>query len=245
MGRMFDAVNPANIPSSLDGTMALNITVLANPLGQAFDVEPGNVAAGPVAAAMLTRLRAGKWSVGYVNQDTIGPLTAAMSAVGIEWAQAWSWPKPGVYLWAADPSGNIMAGRWKLPVAALAIQDTYQGGYDVSTTAPNFPAQVAGYLDGPVSAWPPNIWARYTAIVEPPPPPAPVPIPRRDREMFLANDGSTQYVVTTTATGGLTKCGIGGINDPAHPELEQLAAAIGNAGTIPSLLAGIPEGPHI
>jgi peptidoglycan hydrolase-like protein with peptidoglycan-binding domain len=180
MGQMFDAVDPANIPATADGRPALRITVLANPAGQAFDVEDGNAVAAEVAAAMAVRESEGRWSVAYVNESTISPMEAAMGPKGLRWTEGASWPAPGVYLWAADPSGNIVAGRWHVPVAPLAIQDAQGAGYDVSTTVTNFPAAAAGYIDGPVSAWPANAWARFTALADgsvPAPAPAPSPTP--------------------------------------------------------------------
>jgi peptidoglycan hydrolase-like protein with peptidoglycan-binding domain len=178
MGQMFDAVDPDNIPATCDGRPALRITVLANPAGQAFDVEGGNAPAAEVAAAMAVRESEGHWSVAYVNESTIDGLEAAMGPKGLRWAEGGSWPAPGVYLWAADPSGNIVAGRWSVPVAPLAIQHLLQASYDVSTTVTNFPAAAAGYIDGPKSIWPANAWARFTALADGPvPAPKPTPSP--------------------------------------------------------------------
>lgn len=59
--------------------------------------------------------------------------------------------------------------------------------------------------------------------------------------MFLANDNKTQYVVTADATGELVANPIGSLAADPHPELEQLAGAIPNAGSVPALLDGIKK----
>lgn len=171
MGRMVDAVDPSAIPASLNGAPALRVTVLADSNGQAFDYETGNAGAPAVAASIRRRYGWGMWSVGYVNESQFPELDAALKGVGLGWTDAEWWPKPGVYLWAADPSRNIQAGRWRPPVTCLAVQDTYAGATDISTTAPNFPALVAGYLDGRISAWSAAQWARFRVIAGTPGPP--------------------------------------------------------------------------
>lgn len=166
MGEMIDAVNPANIGPEWDHGLALRISVLADPAGQAFDFEAGDAGAGPVSWAMGVRFGERWWSVGYVNGWNIGELTAAMANRGLSWTDADRFPAPGVYLWAADPSGNIAAGRWRLPVIPVAVQDRYLGSYDLSTTHPAFPFTVAGYIDGARSAWPVLAWARYARLLD-------------------------------------------------------------------------------
>lgn len=178
MGVMIDAVNPANIPAEYDGAEAVHITVLANPGGEVFDYENGNAPADEVAASMQHRSALKKWSIGYVNESMFPALTEAMRALGFGWASATAWPAPGVYLWAADPSGNIAAGIWRPGVVPLAIQRRYFGSTDESDTVPNFPARVAGYIDGAISAWPASAWSRFINVgASPAPAPAPAPVP--------------------------------------------------------------------
>lgn len=178
MGVMYDAVDPANIPASCDGGPALRITVLANPDGAAFDVEPGNAPAAKVVAAAKERITKGRWAIAYVNEETFHEVEAAMGPAGLHWSDASEWTAPGLYLWCADPSGNIAAGRWVLPVTPLAVQDTYAGGFDTSRTADIFPAVAAGYIDGPKSQWPAEAWARFTELAAGGPvTPAPAPAP--------------------------------------------------------------------
>lgn len=184
---MVDAVDPVNIPAELDGSWALSVTVLANAAGQAFDVEGGNASVAAVAAAVLTRARHSKWSVLYVNESNSAEVFDAVTAIGVPLEPGSAWPKPGAYIWAADPSGNIAGGRWHLPVEPLAVQSRYLGTRDESDTVDNFPAKVAGYIDGAVSAWPAETWAAFHVLPDqgvtpgpdpgprPPAPPAPTP----------------------------------------------------------------------
>jgi hypothetical protein len=255
VGQMIDAVDPANIPAGYNGALAVRVTVTGDPAGQVFDIEPGNPPAAAVWPGMAARLAAGHWAVAYVDQSTEGTVTEVLHAHGLEWSPAALWPEPGVYEWAADPSGNIAAGRWRPATTPLAVQDRYMGGYDLSTTVDHFPARVAGYIDGPVSKWPAGAWTRFVNLPDVAWVPSPAPanpsapptmtnvVPWRKR-MFLANDGNAQYLVTTRADGGLVKCGLPGLADPNHPELAQLAAAVGNAGACPTFLAQLPAGPN-
>jgi hypothetical protein len=181
MGTMTDAVDPANIPASLDGTPALRISVLASRQGQAFDGEKGNAGPSAVADTIAVKMQDREWSVLYVNQDTEGAYVGALAAKGIRPVDFLAWPEPGVYLWCADPSGNIAAGKWKPAAAPIAVQDRYPGPIDQSTTFGTFPAQAAGYIDGPISVWPEAAWERFALITgpisEPSPSPAPSPAP--------------------------------------------------------------------
>lgn len=111
----------------------LRITVLADEGGEAFDGEHGNAGPQAVAAAISGRVQAGKWAVLYVNQDVAGDYLAALAGKGIQPTDRSLWPKAGCYLWAADPSGNVASGAWRLPVDPVAVQDAYEGGFDHST----------------------------------------------------------------------------------------------------------------
>ena len=224
MGVMYDAVEPANIPASQDGGPALRISVLANPDGCAFDLEAGNAPATEVVAAIKKRLPAGLASVGYVNEDTFHELEAAMGPAGMTWMDAREWPTPGLYIWAADPSGNIAKGTWALPVTPLAVQDNYAGPYDTSRTVDNFPATAAGYIDGPRSQWPEAAWARFTELHNggpvttpappaPPKPPAPPAAPSEvDVQLPILSQGNqgAPVKVVQRLIGGLAEDGIFG-----------------------------------
>ncbi len=179
---MFDSVDPSKIPADLIGRPALQITVLADPAGEAFDVEQGNVSASKAVGVIAGRLAEGKWSVVYVDEAAFAYVEAALGPQNLRFADASEFPAAGVYLWVADPSGNVAAGRWRLPVAPVAVQGGQIGGCDVSQTAPTFGFQVAGYIDGPLSAWPASAWTLFadlagTPIVTPSGAPTPTPAP--------------------------------------------------------------------
>lgn len=164
MGDMYDAVDPANIPAECDGHPALRITVLANPAGEAFDFETGNAGADAVALACRNRVNNGQWCVGYVNESNHGQLGAALVARALPWSPASEWPKAGVYMWAAAPGttpGEVPAWCGTEPIA---VQDRAEGSVDISTTFGAFDAQAAGYIDGPLSRWPAEAWARFTTL---------------------------------------------------------------------------------
>lgn len=160
MGDMWDAVTWTNIQGKagakagyIDGSISmwppeawqafqgdptLHITVLASEDGEAFDVEAGNASADAAAGAMANRKADGKWSVLYTNQDGIDGCIQSLARKGLQLQGAESFPGPGVYLWAADPSGNIAAGRWHLPVTPVAVQDAFADAFDHSATHPAF-----------------------------------------------------------------------------------------------------------
>lgn len=175
--QLIDAVNPDNIPAEWNGKPALRITVLADDQGEAFDSEPGNAGPVEVAQAVKRRTDRGAWSVVYVDEAGYAEQSGQLSAAGQLWKEPADWPAPGPYLWAADPSGNIARGTWKVTSAPLLVQVDDLGPYDLSTVDDVFPAAVAGYIDGPVSRWQPKTWARFTAIATPGPKPAPEPQP--------------------------------------------------------------------
>ena len=111
----------------------LHITVLANPEGEAFDGETGNAGPEQVAAAILERIQSHKWAILYTNQEQQQTYLQALRGKGVNPSGRESWPAPGVYLWCADPSGNIAAGHWQPPVAPVAVQDQWNQGWDHST----------------------------------------------------------------------------------------------------------------
>lgn len=144
--------------AELGARTPLSITVLADARWEVFDSEAGNAGTDAVAAAMATRLDQHLWSWGYTNADNFPALVTSMRRKSITWSDRSLWPRPGVYLWAASP--GITPGRtppW-CPVAPVAVQDRWKGGYDISTL----------YVDLAYSPTPPA----------PPPAPAPPPIPK-------------------------------------------------------------------
>lgn len=173
MGEMIDAVNPANIGAGWDGRESVRITVLANQAGQMFDIEGGDAPASEVAKAVRARYDQEFWSGAYVNEANSEQAIVDIGGAGVPLRTAHDWPQAGFYLWCADPSGNIARGNWRLPVQPIAIQDRYPGPYDLSTTYGGFTAQVAGYIDGAQSAWPPGAWARFKPTPDRAPPPPP------------------------------------------------------------------------
>lgn len=204
MGTMVDATNPDNIPPQLNGKPAVQITVAANSAAVVFDVEEGNAPADEVAAAVKTRYGWGRPSVAYVNESTCPGLVEAVAAVTVPLRPVGDWPQAGVYLWTAAPGVEPGQVPTWAPVAPVAVQDVYTGAVDQSTTFGDFGADVAGYLDGPVSAWPGTAWERFT-IYDPaaPPSPAPIPAPQPhpqpdesdigDAFMFVAHTPTSQY----------------------------------------------------
>lgn len=81
-------------------------------------------------------------------------------------------------------------------------------------------------------------------VVSAQPKPAP-PVPaKEDPPMVLANDGTTQFIVSS-GPSGLIKQAISSLSDPDHPELQQIAAAVPNLGTVPAFLGPIPTGAAI
>jgi hypothetical protein len=97
-----------------------------------------------------------QWSWVYTNADNLPALTQSLARKSLRWADRSEWPQPGVYLWAAAPGttpGRLPA--W-CPVSPVAVQDRWEGGYDVSTLYVN--------LD-------------YTPPAPVPPVPAPRPAP--------------------------------------------------------------------
>jgi hypothetical protein len=191
MGQMTDSTNPANIPAALDGRPALRITVLANPAGEAMDSESGNAGVDAVANSCAVRFARQLWTVGYTNESGCAGLTQALANKGLHWTSAPAWPAPGVYLWAADPlKTGWYAGS--LPgIVPLAVQDQWLNVIDVSETAPNFPAEVAGYIDGASSAWPASAWDRFTVITPLPPNPPAYPYGGKPMMYRRKSDGAT------------------------------------------------------
>lgn len=155
MSDLYDSVNPNTIPGDAtavagydDGpdsqwpaagwqrwadVAQIHITVLANEASEAFDGETSNAGPDAVAAAIANRVADGKWCWLYANQEQMPAYLASLAAKGIRPTDRQFFPNPGCYLWPADPSGNIAKGTWRLPVDPVAVQDRWEGSYDVST----------------------------------------------------------------------------------------------------------------
>lgn len=171
----------------------LHITVLADQAYECFDVEAGNATPAQAAGAMATRLEQKHWSVVYCNQDTLPSVQAALKGKNIALTDAQFWPAPAVYLWIADPSGNIPAGRFHPPVTPVAIQDEWTPAWDHSTTHGSFPLATA----------PPP------APVPPPPPPPPPPtevnviVPQLEEGVQGPSVTALQRLLTDVAADGI------------------------------------------
>jgi hypothetical protein len=159
---IFDAWTPGNIPASapasmlyLDGggaaseaeqataaargPLLLN-SVLANPAAQVQDYEPGNAPIDRVATACVLRLGQGLWTTVYCDGADIGTVVAGLAAKSLHLAPASSWPAPGVYLHAADPTGTDHIEVGWAPVQPVAVQWLWLPGYDVSSGYGTYPA---------------------------------------------------------------------------------------------------------
>ena len=143
---------PAEAWTAFEHDPLVRITVLARPGCDAYDGETGNAGPDQVAAVLAGEVGAGKRPWLYSNMDLLGSYLQALGRKSIRPADRSQWPKPGVYLWLSDPSGNLASGVWRPPVDPVAVQDRFEGGFDHST--------LYVVLDAPV-----------------PPAPAPNPVP--------------------------------------------------------------------
>lgn len=143
---------PAEAWEAYRNDPCVRISVLAQRGADAYDGETGNAGPEPVAAAIAGEIAAGKRPWLYSNMDLLAEYLGALHRKGINPTDRSMWPKPGVYLWLSDPSGNLASGVWRPPVDPVAVQDEFEGGFDHSTL--------------------------YIVLDQPaPPPPAPNPIP--------------------------------------------------------------------
>jgi len=111
----------------------VRITVLAARGADAYDGETGNAGPEPVAAALAGEVGDGKHPWLYSNMDQLPAYLSALRGKGIAVSDCSEWPKPGVYLWLSDPSGDLKSGAWRPPVDPVAVQDGFEGGFDHST----------------------------------------------------------------------------------------------------------------
>lgn len=183
---------PAEAWQTFAGDGLVHITVLADEAGEAFDGEKGDAGPASVATAIANRVQDGKWCWLYSNQDQLGSYLSALAGKGVKPTDRSLWPKPACYLWLADPSGNIAAGRWNPPVDPVAVQDAFHGSYDSSTLYVDLAAQ-------------PN----------PPPQPGPGPAPPKPtQEVCQVQLPVLQQGVTSESVRSVQKL-VGGIADDA------------------------------
>jgi hypothetical protein len=163
---------PAAAVDQLAARIVMNITVLADERWEAFDAETGNAGNAAVATAVADRLQDGKWSWVYTNADNLPDMTRQLRSKGVAWTDAGFFPKPGVYLWAAAPGTTPGSTPSWCPVRPAAVQDRWEGGYDISTVNVDFGAPAPPPVPSPPPPPPPHVPAP-----PPPPPPAPHPAP--------------------------------------------------------------------
>jgi hypothetical protein len=174
---------PAEAWTELAGVPLVHITTLASPFGEAFDMEAGNASPDTVFAVIAGRTARGLWSWAYCAMDGWADVASAAKRKGVVFLDRSEWPQSGCYLWPSDPSGNLKAGRWRLPVDPVAVQDGYDGPVDHSTLYVN--------LEAPQSPQP-----------APGPVPEPLPRPVNEDTMQLANINGTLTVVGEAADNG-------------------------------------------
>lgn len=134
----------------------VRITVLAKEGSDAYDGETGNAGPDQVANAIANDVADGHHPWLYSNQDQLPAYLQAIKGKGLSPSDRQAWPKAGFYLWLADPSGNITAGRWVPPVDPVAVQDEFAGGYDHSTLYVTLGAQPAPPDPAPQPPGPPQ-----------------------------------------------------------------------------------------
>lgn len=169
---------PAEAFQTLGKRVVGVITVLADEKYSIFDSEAGNAGTDAVMTAVANRFQSRQESTVYTNADNLPGLNQSMKAKGMHWTDASFWPEPGCYLWAAAPGttpGRLPA--W-CPVSPVAVQDRWEGGYDLSTTFGTWP----GVASSPVP--------------QPAPPPAPTPAPKEIAVQLLqVQEGNSGDVV--------------------------------------------------
>lgn len=151
---------PAEAWDAFGSDALVRISVLAARGADAYDGETGNAGPDATAAAICGEIGDGRRPWLYCNQDQLGEYLAALHRKGVNPTDRSQWPKPGVYLWLADPSGNLASGEWRPPVDPVAVQDGQEEGVDHSTL--------------------------YVDLGQPaPPPPGPEPVPGPKPEVIV------------------------------------------------------------
>jgi hypothetical protein len=148
---------PAEAWDTFKADPLVRITVLAARGADAYDGETGNAGPDAVAAALVGEVADGHHPWLYANQDQLGDYLHALHLKGTNPTDRSQWPRPGVYLWLADPSGNIASGSWRPPVDPVAVQDRQEGDVDHSTLYVSLDAPVpAPPAPNPIPAPPPQ-----------------------------------------------------------------------------------------
>lgn len=155
---------PTEAWASLAPGPFVRISVLAAPGADAYDGETGNAGPEAVAAAIDQDISAKRSPWLYINESVANDYLAALKAKNRRPTDRASWPAPGFYLWPADPSRNIAAGRWQLPVEPVAVQDGYFGTHDHSALYVTLGAPVAPH-PAPVPAPPPSVGGLLTVLI--------------------------------------------------------------------------------
>jgi len=189
---------PPEAWAAFEHDQTVKITVLAAAHADAYDGETGNAGPEAVAAAVSGEVAAGRHPWLYSNQDQLSAYLAALKGKSVNPSDRSAWPRPGFYLWLADPSGNLANGTWKPPVEPVAVQDQFEGTVDHST--------VYVALEAPVPPTP-----------APPSPPSPPPTEVVNVLVPQIQEGATGATVQAAQKllGGLTVDGIFGVNTHA------------------------------
>lgn len=184
---------PPEAWTAFPGDPLIRITVLAAPHADAYDGETGNAGPEAVAAALAGEVGAGRHPWLYSNMDQLPDYLRALAAKNMRPTDRSQWPRPGVYLWLSDPSGNLASGAWRPPVDPVAVQDRQESGVDHSTL----------YVDlGAVAPPEPPVPPPYT-------PPQEVLVAVMVPQVQQGNTGATVHAVQTLL-GGLTIDGVFG-----------------------------------
>lgn len=206
---------PPEAWDAFKGDPVVKITVLAAEGADAYDGETGNAGPDAVAGAMANAVADGRHPWLYSNKDLLGSYLAALRGKNVYPKDRSEWPKPGVYLWLADPSGNIRSGAWVPPVDPVAVQDAFLGGFDHSTLFVDLGAKPAP---------------------QPPIPPVPGPQPGGVVEVLVPelSEGATGDSVRAVQTllGGVAVDGVFGPVTKSRVEQYQGAHQLGVDGVV-------------
>lgn len=158
---LYDAVNPDAIPASatavagyVDGPKSqwpatgwakwshvttLHISVFGDAEADVQDRETGDMSPTTAASAAINRVNSGAPAVIYCNAEAYPDVVGALQLARHAFSDAAAWPLPGVYLWAADPTGTLHGSvKWS-PFVPVAVQSIWHGDYDVSQCNGVFP----------------------------------------------------------------------------------------------------------